>query len=143
MHRSYFDHNATTPVSQEVLDQYLPVLLDAYANPSSIHQDGQRARQAMEQARRQLAALLGCDSKEIVWLSGGTEADNLAIFGSQPSHVVTTTIAHPAVLNTCAQLAHAVTYVPVGPTGVVDPDDVRKPIRPNTTLLSVMHVNNE
>src|SRR5260370_27544719 len=95
MHRSYFDHNATTPVSQEVLDEYLPVLLDAYANPSSIHQDGQRARQAMEQARRQLAALLGCDSKEIVWLSVGTEADTLATIASQPSHVGPTPTAHP------------------------------------------------
>ncbi len=146
MDRFYFDHNATTPVSAEVLEVYLPVLLEVYGNASSIHHHGQIAKQKLETARRQTAQLLGCTTKELVFLSGGTEANNLAIFGTRPRHVVTTRIEHPAVLNPCAQMERegaAVTYVPVGSSGVVDPDDVRRAIRPETGLISVMHVNNE
>jgi cysteine desulfurase len=144
--RFYFDHNATTPVSPEVLEVYLPVLLEVYGNASSIHHFGQIARQKLETARRQTADLIGCSPKEVVFVSGGTEANNLAIFGTRPQHVVTTRIEHPAVLNPCAQLERQgaeVTYVPVGSTGIVDPDDVRRAIRPDTGLISVMHVNNE
>jgi cysteine desulfurase len=110
------------------------------------------ARQKLEAARRQTAALLHADAKELVFLSGGTEADNLAILGTvraRPSaskHVITTSIEHPAVLNTCRELEHegvAVSYVSVGSSGVVDPADVRSALRPETVLISVMHVNNE
>ena len=146
MDRFYFDHNSTTPVSPEVLAVYLPVLLEVYGNASSIHHHGQMAKQQLETGRRQTAKLLGCTTKELVFLSGGTEANNLAIFGVKPRHVITTRIEHPAVLNPCGQLERqgaAVTYVPVGASGVVDPEDVRRAIRPETGLISVMHVNNE
>lgn len=150
--RFYFDHNATTPVSTEVLEAMLPVLRDVPGNASSIHSFGQAARQKFEVARRQTASLLGAKPQEIVFTSGGTEADNLAILGvvrnaRRPRrHVITTTIEHPAVLNACAQLEREgveVTYLRVGADGVVDPDDVRHALRPETVLVSVMHANNE
>lgn len=140
--RYYFDHNATTPVAPEVLDSMIPALADVYGNASSIHHHGQIAKQRLEMARRQVAAFLGCDPREIVFVSGGTEADNLAILGTAPRHAITTAIEHPAVLNTFAQLA-GVTIVPVGSDGVVDPDDIRRALRPGTDLISVMHANNE
>jgi cysteine desulfurase len=144
--RFYFDHNATTPVSPEVLEVYLPVLLEVFGNASSIHHDGQIAKQKLETARRQTAELLGCTPREIVFVSGGTEANNLAVFGISARHIVTTAIEHPALLNPCAELETrgiAVTYLPVDSSGVVDPDDVRRAIRPDTGLISIMHVNNE
>lgn len=150
--RYYFDHNATTPVSAAVLEVLVPALLEVYGNASSIHRDGQLARQRLEIARRQTAALLHCDPKELVFLSGGTEADNLAIFGSVKAHpgarkhVITTAIEHPAVLNPARQLEREgveVTYVPAGPDGLIHPDDVRRALRAETVLISVMHVNNE
>lgn len=152
MTRYYFDHNATTPVSPAVLEVLVPALLEVYGNASSIHQDGQAARQRLEMARREVAGLLGCDPKEVVFLSGGTEADNLAVLGTvrahpgSKKHVITTTIEHPAVLNPCRQLEHEgveATYVRVGPDGVVDPSDIRQALRPETVLISVMHANNE
>lgn len=152
MDRYYFDHNATTPVSPEVLEALVPVLRDVYGNASSIHRWGQAAKQRMEMARRQTAAFVGARPQEIVFLSGGTEADNLAILGvvrharKPQKHVITTAIEHPAVLNTCAQLERegvGVTYVRVSPAGVVDPGDVRRALRPETVLISVMHANNE
>ena len=150
--RYYFDHNATTPVSPEAFEAMVPALLEAYGNASSIHHFGQVAKQRLEMARRQTASLIKCDPREVVLLSGGTEASNLAIFGSlrwqgvEGRHVITTAIEHPAVLNPCAQLERegaCVTYLPVDSTGVVDPDDVRRALRPETALVSVMHVNNE
>ena len=152
MPRFYFDHNATTPVSPAVLEVLVPALLEVYGNASSIHQHGQIAKQKLEIARRQVALLLHADAKDVVFLSGGTEADNLAILGTVRSHpaakkhVVTTTIEHPAVLNPCRQLEREgveVSYVPVGPDGVVDPGDIRRALRPETVLISVMHANNE
>ncbi|MBZ5608997.1 MAG: cysteine desulfurase [Acidobacteriia bacterium] len=152
MRRYYFDHNATTPVSAEVLEVLVPALLEVYGNASSIHREGQLAKQKLEAARRHTAALLHADPKELVFLSGGTEADNLAILGtvranpSAKKHVITTAIEHPAVLNTCRELEREgveVTYVRVGSDGVVDPADVRRALRPETVLISVMHVNNE
>jgi cysteine desulfurase len=150
--RFYFDHNATTPVSPAVLEVLVPALLEVYGNASSIHQHGQLAKQKLEIARRQVARLIGCDPKDLVFLSGGTEADNLAILGTVRAnsaarkHVVTTTIEHPAVLNTCRQLEREgvdVSYVRTGSDGVVDPADVRRALRAETILISVMHANNE
>jgi cysteine desulfurase len=150
--RFYFDHNATTPVSQSVLEVLVAALLEVPGNASSIHQDGQLAKQRLEAARREVAALLGCEPKELVFTSGGTEADNLAIFGSvlqsaaPGKHVITTAIEHPAVLNPCRELERSgigVTYVRPGSNGVVDPEDIRRAMRPGTVLVSVMHANNE
>jgi len=130
----------------------LGCLAEVYGNASSIHHFGQMAKQRLEMARRQTAALAGCRPQEIVFTSGGTEGDNLALFGvvrhakRLQRHMVTTAIEHPAVLNACAQLEREgveVTYVRVGATGVVDPDDVRHAVRPSTLLVSVMHANNE
>jgi len=142
--RFYFDHNATTPVSPEVLEAFSGVLAEVYGNASSIHHYGQAAKKRLEQARREVAALLNADADEIVFVSGGTEADNLAVLGvvrasGMPrKHVVTTAIEHPAVLNACAQLERegvVVTYAA--------PDQVLRAIRPETVLVSVMHANNE
>lgn len=147
---AYFDHNATTPIAGEVLATIVAAMGEVYGNASSIHRTGQQARQELETARRRVAVLLGCDSKEIVFTSGGTESDNLAILGSarqRPgSHVITTVIEHAAVLSPCAQLERegfAVSYVRVNAAGVVAPDDIRAAVRPDTSLISVMHANNE
>ena len=143
MERFYFDHNATTPVSLEVLEAMLPVMTEVYGNASSIHYFGQAARQRLDQARRQVAALLGAAAEEIVFTSGGTEADNLAVLGAaQEGHVITTTLEHPAVLAASGQAA-SVTFVPVDGRGVADPDAIRRARRPDTKLISVMHANNE
>jgi cysteine desulfurase len=139
----YFDHNATTSIAPEVATAYTAALEDAYGNASSVHHFGQVAKQKLENARRAVAASIGAGPKEIVFVSGGTEADNLAIRGivREGQHVITTAIEHPAVLNTCAALD--ATFVPVGRDGVVDPADIRKALRKNTVLISVMHGNNE
>ena len=139
--RYYFDHNATTPVSPEALEAMLPCLVESYGNASSIHRDGQVARQKLETARRQVAAFLRCSPKEVVFTSGGTESDNLAVLGVGEGHAITTAIEHPAVLSACDRL-HT-TVVPVGADGVVSPDDIRRAIRAETVLISVMHANNE
>ncbi|HLW76882.1 MAG TPA: cysteine desulfurase family protein [Bryobacteraceae bacterium] len=142
MNRYYFDHNATTPVAREVLDAMLPMMTEVYGNASSIHYFGQTARKRLDDSRRAIGKFLGASPGEIVYTSGGTEADNLAILGiAAGGHAVTTTIEHPAVLASCAQLES--TQVPVDSRGVVDPDDIRKAIRPNTKIISVMHANNE
>ncbi len=152
MRRYYFDHNATTPVDPRVLEAMLPYFGPEYGNASSLHRFGQDARQGVESARRQVAAQLGCDAKDVVFTSGGTEADNLAVFGTVRSapgpsrHVVTTQIEHPAVLNACEQLEREgvdVTYLPVSGEGIVAPDDVRAALRSDTVLVTVMHANNE
>ncbi len=152
MDRFYFDNNASTPVSSEVLEALVPVLREVHGNASSIHYHGQAAKQRLESARRQVAELIHADPQEIVFLSGGTEADNLAIFGTvrnaarERKHVITTAIEHPAVLGACAQLEREgveVTRVGVGADGVVSPDDIRRSLRPETVLISVMHANNE
>ena len=137
----YFDHNATTPVSPEVFQAMAPLMTQVFGNASSIHQFGQEARGELDRARRSVAAMLCAKAEEIVFTSGGTEADNMAIFGAG-GHVITTTVEHPAVLQAAAQLPSA-TFVPVNGQGVVDPEAVRAAIRPGTKMISVIHVNNE
>ena len=148
----YLDYNSTTPVDPRVLTAMLPYLAENFGNANSIHSSGQRARAAVDAARQAVAELLGAKAAEIVFTCGGTEADNLAIFGivnpcDQPrKHVVTTAIEHHAVLNTAQALEKQgvdVTYVPVSREGIVDPEDIREAIRPETVLLSVMLANNE
>jgi len=148
----YFDHNATTPVTAGVLEAMLPFFGTEYGNASSIHRFGQRAQAAVERARAQVAALLHCDPTELVLTGGGTEADNMAILGTvraglrKSRHVITTAIEHPAVLRTCQALERggvAVSYLPVDSMGFLDPNEVRKALRPETVLISIMHANNE
>lgn len=154
--RIYLDYNATTPVDRAVFDAMTPFFVDTFGNAGSIHSAGQRARSAVDSARESVATLIGAKSSEIVFTSGGTEADNLAILGTleiasqaNPAarqHIVTSTIEHHAVLNTCQELEkHSVdvTYVPVNSQGLVDPADVRRALRPETVLITVMHANNE
>src|SRR5256885_250724 len=150
--RVYLDHNATTGVDPEVFEAMLPFLASEYGNAASIHSFGQKARAAVETAREQVAALLGARSQEIVFTSGGTEADNHAIFGiveaasAQKKHVITSAIEHEAVLNTCQALEKsgvAVTYLPVDGQGQVNPQAVRQALGKQTVLLTVMHANNE
>jgi cysteine desulfurase len=148
MRRVYFDNNATTPVLPEVLEAMRPYFFEHFGNASSIHHHGQETRAAVERARESVAALLGCRSSEIVFTSGGTEGDNLALAGlAHPGdHVISSTIEHHAVLNSCKHLEAMgceVTYVPVDGRGVVDPGDVRRALRPNTKLISIMMANNE
>lgn len=141
--RFYFDHNATTPVSPEVFQAMAPVMTEVFGNASSIHTDGQRARKLLDDARREVAAMIGATAKEIIFTSGGTESDNTALFGfGRQGHVITTSVEHPAILQASAQLP-AVTAIPVDANGLADPNDIRRAIRPRTKLISVMHVNNE
>ena len=148
----YFDHNATTPVAPEVMETLVACLGQVYGNASSIHHFGQSAKQRLEAARRQVAALINARAPEIVFTSGGTEADNLAIFGvtraavKARKHVITSAIEHPAVLSTVRQLGEEgveVTCLRVGASGIVAEEDVRRALRPETVLVSIMHVNNE
>jgi cysteine desulfurase len=152
MRRVYLDNNATTPVLPEVLEAMQPYFGEHFGNASSIHHHGQETRAAVERARASIAKLLGCRASEVVFTSGGTEADNLAIFGIVRSgdHVITSTIEHHAVLNASRHLAKGagnaaceVTYIPVDGRGLVDPDDVKRALRPNTKLITVMLANNE
>ena len=160
MNRVYLDYNATTPVDPQVLDAMLPYFSGDFANASSIHTPGQRARAAVETAREQVAALIGARPQEIVFTSGGTESDNHAIFGvaqpilavrSSPAkatapHIITTAIEHEAVFNACQSLESqglSVAYLPVDRQGLFDPESVRRAIRPETFLITVMHANNE
>jgi len=157
MQHFYFDHNATTPVAPEVLRDLTATLVEVSGNASSIHHFGQAAKQRLEAARREIAARIGCDAKEIVFTSGGTESDNLAIFGVARrailgaegrlrKHVVTSAIEHPAVLNACGQLEREgaeVTYLPVNPDGIVQLSELRRALRPSTVLVTIMHANNE
>jgi cysteine desulfurase len=148
----YLDYNATTPVDPAVLDAMLPYFAEKFGNAGSVHSAGQHGRAAVDAARASVAALLGAKPGEIVFTSGGTESDNLALFGAVAAsqkarkHIVTTTIEHHAILNVCRELEKQgveVTFVPVGGQGIVAPDDIRRALRPETILISVMHANNE
>ena len=148
----YLDYNATTPVDARVLEAMQPYFGQVFGNASSIHSAGQHARAAVDAARESVAALIGAKPSEMVFTSGGTEADNLALFGivagnARPrKRIITTAIEHHAVLNAAQQLERqgiGVTYVQVGSNGIVDPADVRRALTPDTILISVMHANNE
>jgi cysteine desulfurase len=148
MPRIYLDNNATTPVLAEVLEAMRPYFGESFGNASSIHSHGQGARAAVEQARDSVAELLGCGASQVVFTSGGTEGDNLAVAGlaTPGDHVITSTIEHHAVLHACKHLEKIgceVTYVAVDGRGLVDPDCVRRALRPNTRLISIMMANNE
>ena len=148
MRRVYLDNNATTPVLPEVFEAMRPFYLEQFGNASSIHHYGQHARAAVEKARASVAALLNARPAEIVFTSGGTEADNLGIFGlvQRGDHIITSSIEHSAVTNTCKRLEQMgceVTFVPVGVKGEIYPGNVEAALRPNTRLISVMMANNE
>ncbi|MGA3127393.1 MAG: cysteine desulfurase family protein [Candidatus Korobacteraceae bacterium] len=148
MRRIYFDNNATTPLLPKVFESMRPYLLESFGNASSIHQQGQQARAAVDAAREQVAELLCARPSEIVFTSGGTEGDNLALFGllAAGDHLISSSIEHHAVLNSCKRLEEmgvAVTRIACGSDGVVRPEDVRAALRPETKLISVMMANNE
>jgi cysteine desulfurase len=148
MPRIYLDNNATTPVLPEVFEAMRPCFGEHFGNASSIHHHGQETRAAVERARDSMASLLGCRAAEIVFTSGGTEGDNLAIAGltGAGDHIVTSSIEHHAVLHASRHLEDMgceVTYLPVDGHGLVDPDDVRRALRPNSKLISIMMANNE
>src|SRR5437867_5266801 len=152
MRRVYLDSNATTPLRPEVVAAMMPVFTEHFGNPSSIHWFGQHAKSLIDDARQHLAKLINAETSEIVFLSGGTEADNLAIRGiaeaqkEKGRHIITSKIEHHAVLHTCKDLekqGYEVSWIPVSGDGIVDPADVRNAIRPDTILISIMHANNE
>ena len=152
MRRIYLDYNASTPIDPAVAAAMQPFLEDHYGNPSSGHWAATTAKSALETARGQVAALLGCQNDEIVFTSGGSEANNLALKGvffalrDKGDHIVTTQIEHPAIIEPCRfleRLGARVTYLPVDGTGRIDPDDLRRAITPRTILVSIMHANNE
>lgn len=152
MRRIYMDHSATTPVDPQVIQAMISTLTDSFGNPSSIHSFGQEAHKLIQKARKQVAGLIGADSEEIVFTSGGTEADNMAIIGTAKDrmgrgrHIITSQIEHHAVLDTCRHLekeGFEVTYLPVNWFGEVELETVARAIRPDTILISIMHANNE
>jgi cysteine desulfurase len=158
MRRIYLDANATTPLLPEVFEAMRPFWMEHYGNASSIHQQGQQARGAVEQARASIARFLHCLNSEVVFTSGGTESDNLALFGvlsnqTEPAHLITTTIEHHAVLHAAESLAKnnvgaispsvQVTFLECTPQGLIEPAALKAALRPNTKLVSIMYANNE
>jgi cysteine desulfurase len=152
MRKVYLDHSATTPVDREVADLMMVYFTEKYGNPSSIHSFGREARHALEEARSQVAGLLGAKPEEITFTSGGTEADNLAILGlaearqEKGRHLIVSAIEHHAVLDSVKYLeknGYTLTVLPVNSAGIVELDEVRKSLQPDTILVSVMHANNE
>jgi cysteine desulfurase NifS len=148
----YLDYNATTPIDPEVIEVMRPYLYEHFGNPSSSHWYGIQAKKAVEKAREQVADLLGCHPDEIIFTSGGSEANNLAIkgiafaYGHKGHHIITSAIEHPAVINVCKYLetqGFQVTYLPVNTFGLIEIESLEKAIRPQTILISIMHANNE
>ena len=148
--RIYFDHSATTPLDPRVLEAVGPYLGGAYGNPSSQHQEGKIARQAVDKAREQVAALIGAEPEEVIFTASGTEADNMALVGTvhaggKPGHIVTSSIEHAAILETCKFLASAgtkITHLPVDGDGLVRPEGLLRALQSNVTIVSVMAANN-
>ena len=152
MQRVYMDHNATTPVHPEILEAMMPFFRDQFGNPSSIHWAGREVKSALDEAREKVAALLKANPQEILFTSGGTESDNMAIKGVAYSlkekgrHIITSRVEHHAVLHTCQFLEKAgyeVTYLPVDSEGLINPENLRRAIRPDTILITIMMANNE
>ena len=152
MRRIYLDYNASTPLDPRVAATMRAAIEDCYGNPSSPHWAGTPAKQLVEAGRGEIAALLGCTPEEVVFTSGGSEANNLALkgvffaAGNRPVHIITTQIEHPSILVPCAFLERQgarITRLPVDRAGLVDPDDLRRAITPDTRLVSIMHANNE
>src|SRR5215475_7152612 len=148
----YLDYNATTPVDSAVAEAMQPYILQHYGNPSSTHVYGRTTKEALECARARVAALLGCTPTEVVFTSGGSESNNTVLkgvaytYGHKGQHIITSAIEHPATINPCRFLEQQgvrVTYLQVDHTGMVDPDEVRRAITPQTILISIMHANNE
>lgn len=148
----YMDHSATTPVDEAVFEAMVPYYTNRYGNPSSVYSKGREAKRALEKARRQVAALINAESQEIFFTSGGTEADNQAIISYMISnahrgrHLITSAIEHHAVLDTCEYLhknGFELTVLPVNKCGLVEPDVLRKALKAETTLVTIMHANNE
>jgi cysteine desulfurase len=152
MNRIYLDYNASTPLDPSVAQAMRAAFEECYGNPSSAHWAGRLAKDVLERSRAQVAALLGCTPDEIVFTSGGSEANNLALKGTffarheGAAHIITSTIEHPSILETCrflGRLGARITSLPVDGTGRIDPDDLRRAITPDTILISLMHANNE
>lgn len=150
--RIYLDHAATTPVHPRVLEAMYPYLTQVYGNPSSVHSYGREARQAMEKARDRVAAFIDADPQELIFASGGTEADNMAIIGGAMAlrergrHIITSSIEHHAVLHACEHLERSgfeVTYLPADETGMISVDELKRAVREDTVLVSIMYGNNE
>ena len=146
------DHSATTPVAAEVLEAMLPYFSQRFGNASSLHGFGREAKEALEESRQKVARLLNADPEEIVFTSGGTESDNLALRGiayknrNSGRHIITSCIEHPAILETCRSLERegfSVTYLPVNREGLIELSELERAIRPDTILISIMHANNE
>ena len=148
----YFDHAATTPVKKEVLEEMLPYLKEKYGNASSLYTLGRESKRGIEEARKRVASLINCKPSEIYFTAGGSESDNMAIKGIAYSnkykgkHIITSKIEHPAVLHTCKALekqGFRITYLNVNKDGIVDLNELRRSIRNDTILISIMFVNNE
>lgn len=152
MRKVYLDNNATTPIHPEVFEAMVPYFKDYFGNPSSIHQFGRSVKVKIDESREKLAELLHASPSEIIFCSGGSESDNMAIKGvalinsNEKKHLITSQVEHPAVLNTCRLLEKSgfeVTYVKVDQYGMVDPEEIKEAIKENTILISIQHSNNE
>ena len=152
MQKVYLDHSATTPIHKDVIEAMLPYYTEHFGNPSSIHAYGREAKKAVEEAREKVSKLINCKVEEIIFTSGGTEADNYAIIGTamankhKGNHIITSAIEHHAVLDTCEYLkkqGFEITYLPVYEDGLVRIEDVEKAITDKTIFITIMHVNNE
>ncbi|MBM3180093.1 MAG: cysteine desulfurase [Chloroflexi bacterium] len=151
MSQIYFDHSATTPLDPRVVEAMLPFYGANFGNPSSLHWTGQQSKQAIDEGRQQLADLFHASPDEIVFTASGTESDNMVLIGvatqykPQDCHIITSSFEHPAVLETCKylqKLGYEISYLPVTPEGIVDPESLKQALRPNTRLVSVMAANN-
>lgn len=152
MKKVYLDHSATTPISKEVIEAMMVVMDKEFGNPSSVHQFGREAKRALEEAREKVALLIGAQPSEIIFTSGGTEADNLALLGvakanqKRGKHIITSSIEHHAILDTAKELeklGFEITYLPVDGCGLVSVEELEKSLREDTILISIMHANNE